>query len=444
MSNIALSGHFGFRRLYAFVAPAIVMQAFMSLYDIVDGLFVSNFVGITAFSALNLIWPLVAILGSIGYMIGAGGSALTAKLLGEGEVRNAHELFSFLIAVSFIGGLVVAGAGLLLVRPLASALGASGELFDLAVLYGSILMAGLPCFILQSAFESLFAASGKPKVGLAFIVTAGLTNFCLDALFIIVFGWGLAGAAMATVLGQTVGGVLPLIYFKRSKTALLKLVRPRSQFGKLGSICLNGSSELVGVASTNIVSMLYNLQLMEYVGADGVAAYGIITYLALVFAAVYFGYTMGSAPLISYQHGAQNASELKSLFKKSVITMLALGVMLTVLAHALSGPIADLFVNGNTQVKELTMQGFALFNWVFLIMGFNLFASALFTALGNGKVSALISFLRTLVFEVAAVLILPQFLGTNGIWVSMVVAEAIAFCFTTFFVLFLRKDYRYL
>jgi putative MATE family efflux protein len=444
MSNTALSGHFGFRRLYAFVAPAVVMQMFMSLYDIVDGLFVSNFVGITAFSALNLIWPLVAILGSIGYMIGAGGSALTAKLLGEGRVRDAHELFSFLVIVSLIGGLAVAAVGLLLVRPLAAGLGATGELFDLAVLYGSMLMAGIPFFLMQSAFESLFAAAGKPKAGLAFILAAGLTNFVLDALFIIVFGWGLAGAAAATIMGQMVGGALPLVYFRRSKTALLKLVRPPLQFGKLGGICLNGSSELVGVASTSIVSMLYNYQLMSYIGADGVAAYGIITYLALVFAAIYFGYTMGSAPLISYQYGAHNKTELKNLFKKSVITMLVLGVALTSLAHIIAGPIADLFVNGNVQVRELTMHGFSLFNWAFLVMGFNLFASALFTALGNGKVSALISFMRTLVFEVAAILVLPHFLGTDGIWISMVVSEAIAFAFTMFFVLYLRKDYDYL
>lgn len=444
MSNNALSGHFGFRRLYAFVVPAIVMQVFMSLYDIVDGLFVSNFVSITAFSALNLIWPLIAILGSIGYMIGAGGSALAAKLLGEGRIRDAHELFSFLVVVSIVGGIVVAGVGLLLVRPVASALGASGELLDLAVLYGSILVAGLPCFILQSAFESLFAAAGKSKAGLAFIVAAGITNFALDALFIIMFGWGLAGAALATVLGQTVGGVLPLIYFRCSKTALLKLVRPRMQFNKLGTICLNGSSELVGVASMSIVSMLYNLQLMRYIGANGVAAYGIITYLALVIAAVYFGYTMGVAPLISYQHGAQDEPELKNLFKKSVITVFVLGAVLTALAHLLSNPIADLFVSGNAQVKELTMQGFMLYNWAFLVMGFNLFASALFTALGNGKVSALISFMRTLVFEVGAVLVLPQFLGTSGIWLSMVVSEVVAFCFSLFFVLFLRKDYGYL
>lgn len=444
MSNIALSGHFGFRRLYSFVAPAIVMQIFMSLYDIVDGLFVSNFVGITAFSALNLIWPFIAILGSLGYMVGAGGSALTAKLLGEGKIQDAHELFSFIVVVSIAGGIVVAGVGLLLVRPLASALGASGELLDLAVLYGSILVACVPCYILQSAFESLFAAAGKPKAGLAFIVAAGLTNFILDALFIIVFGWGLAGAALATVIGQTVGGVLPLIYFRTSKTALLKLVRPHAQFRKIGALCLNGSSELVGVASMSFVSMLYNLQLMRYIGADGVAAYGIITYLALVFSAVYFGYTMGVAPLFSYQYGSQCKLELKNLFKKSVITMIVLGVTLTMLAHVISSPIADLFVSGNAQVKDITMEGFAYFNWVFLIMGFNLFASALFTSLGNGKVSALISLMRTLVFEVAAVLILPNFLGTVGIWVSMVVAEAVAFCFSAFFVLFLRKGYGYL
>ena len=313
---------------------------------------------------------------------------MAAKLLGENKIRDAHELFSFLAIVSILGGLVVAGLGLLLVRPLAILLGATDELLDLSILYGSILMAGIPCFLLQSAFESLFATAGKPQVGLGFIVAAGLTNFALDALFIIVFGWGLAGAAIATVLGQTVGGVLPLVYFRSSKTTLLKLIKPRALFGKLGGVCLNGSSELVGVASTSIVSMLYNYQLMTYVGADGVAAYGIITYLALVFAAVYFGYTMGSAPLISYQHGARNETELKNLFKKSVITMFALGVILTALAHLLAGPIADLFVNGNAHVKELTMHGFALFNWVFLIMGFNLFASALFTALGNGKVSA--------------------------------------------------------
>ncbi len=377
-------------------------------------------------------------------MLGAGGSALTAKLLGEKKIDDAHKLFSFLIVASVIAGLAIAALGLVLVKPVALALGATGELLDLAVLYGSILLMAIPCFILQSAFESLFAAAGKPKMGLIFIVAAGLTNFTLDALFIIVLNWGLAGAAIATVIGQCVGGVLPLIYFRKSKTSLLKLVKPRVQFKELGFVCANGSSELVGVASTSIVSMLYNFQLMRYIGADGVAAYGIIMYLAFIFAAVYFGYTMGSAPLISYQHGARSTNELKNLFKKSVITMLVLGITLTVAAHLLAAPITDLFVHENEQVKNLTLHGFSLFNWAYLLMGFNLFGSALFTALGNGKVSALISFMRTLVFEVAAVLVLPHFLGTDGIWLAMVTSEVIAFLFTTFFVFYLSKTYKYL
>ncbi len=441
--NIKISDHFTYGRLLRYTAPTAMMMVFTSIYGVVDGLFVSNFVGKEEFAALNLIYPLIMLLGSLGFMFGTGGTALVAKTMGEGDQRRANGLFSMLICVTFVVGLVCCAVVLLGARPVAAFMGASGSLLDSAVLYGSICALSLPFFMLQESFQSYLAAAGKPKVGLAVIVAAGVTNIVLDAVFILVFGWGLAGAAIATAASEVVGGLAPIAFFLGKRAETLRFCRPLFDLRALGRVCTNGSSELVANISMSLVSMLYNIQLMSYLGADGVAAYGVIQYLMWIFASLFMGFGIGSAPLISYQFGAKNTEELSNLFRKCFSTIAVLGVVLTVLALLIARPIAMLFVGYDQHVTELTTHALSIYSWVFLLCGFSLFGSAFFTALNNGLVSAVISFLRTLVFEVAAILILPQLFGEMGIWSAILVAEVMSFLITTSFVVGLRKSYGY-
>ncbi len=441
--KIQISDHFTFGRLLHYTAPTAMMTMFTSIYGVVDGLFVSNFVGKEEFAALNLIYPLIMLLASLGFMFGSGGTALVAKTMGEGNQRRANGLFSMLLCVTFAVGLVCCFVVLVGVRPVGVLLGASGTLLESAVLYGSICALSLPFFMLQESFQSYLAAAGKPKVGLAVIVLAGITNVVLDAVFILVFGWGLAGAAIATAASELVGGLVPIVFFVGKRAETLRLCRPLIDLRALGKVCTNGSSELVANISMSLVSMLYNYQLMNYLGADGVAAYGVIQYLMWIFASLFMGFGIGSAPLISYQFGAKNANELSNLFRKCFTVIAALGVLLTILALLIARPIAMLFVGYDQHVVELTTHALSIYSWVFLLCGFSLFGSAFFTALNNGLVSAVISFLRTLVFEVAAILVLPQLFGEMGIWSAVLVAEAMSFIITAVFIVGLRKTYGY-
>ena len=441
--KIKISDHFTFGRLLRYTAPTALMTVCTSIYGVIDGLFVSNFVGKEEFAALNLIYPLIMLFGALGFMFGSGGTALVAKTMGEGNQRRANGLFSMLICVTFVVGLACCVLILLGVRSAGSFMGASGSLLDSSVLYGSICTLSLPFFMLQESFQSYLAAAGKPKVGLAVIVLAGVSNIVLDALFILVFGWGLAGAAIATAVSEVVGGLVPIAFFLGNRAETLRFTKPLFDIRALGKVCVNGSSELVSNISMSLVSMLYNIQLMSYLGADGVAAYGVIQYLMWIFASLFLGFGIGSAPLISYQFGAKNTKELSNLFRKCFTVIAVLGVSLTVLALLIARPIALLFVGYDVHVTELTTHALSIYSWVFLLCGFSLFGSAFFTALNNGLVSAVISFLRTLVFEVAAILILPQLFGEMGIWSAILVAEVMSFIITASLIFALRKPYGY-
>ena len=440
---IQISDHFNSARLLRYTAPTALMMAFTSVYGVVDGLFVSNFAGKEAFSALNLIYPFIMLLGAIGLMFGTGGTALVAKTLGEGDTKRANGIFSMIVYAVLVTGVVGAVVGLLGVRPIGEMLGASGTLLDAAVLYGAINAVGLPFLMMQQASQSFMSAAGKPRLGLFIIVAAGIANIVLDALFIVVFGWGIAGAAIATVASQVIGGLAPLVYFARPNSSTLRLGKPVVDLHALGKACLNGSSELVSNIAMSLVSMLYNYQLMRYIGADGVAAYGVIQYVVWIFLSLVMGFAMGSSPLISYQYGARNKAELGGLFKRCLRIVLIANVTLTVLAQLLARPVALLFVGYDADVTQLTYEALSIYSFVFLFSGISIFGSAFFTALNNGLVSAAISFLRTLVFETTAVMVLPMLLGEMGIWCAILVAEAVSVVITCLFLVKLRRDYGY-
>lgn len=441
--NIQLSEHFTYKKLLQFVLPSIVMMIFTSIYSIVDGLFVSNFVGKTAFSSLNLIYPLLMGLGSLGFMIGTGGSAVIGIALGEQRKEDANRYFSMLVYVTILGGIFLSCLGLIFIRPIALAMGATDNLLGDCLTYGRILLVSLTAFMLQNVFQSFFVTAEKPQLGLAISVISGVTNFILDYLFIVVLKMGIAGAAAATAMGQVLGAVFPVIYFIRQNNSLLQLVRTRFEGRVLLRACANGSSELMTNLSSSLVNILYNIQLLKFVGEDGVAAYGVIMYAAFIFAAIFFGYSIGSAPLISYHCGAGNSCELKNLFRKSLTLISIWGILLTLLAELFSAPLSGIFVRYDAELLNLTCRGFRIFAIVFLIMGLNVFGSSFFTALGNGAVSALISFLRTLVFQILAIFTLPVFLDVDGIWLSMMAAELLTLVVTIGFFVKMRGRYHY-
>lgn len=441
--RIQLSEHFTYGKLLRFTFPSIVMMIFTSIYSVVDGLFVSNFVGKTSFAAVNLVYPVLMILGTIGFMIGTGGTAIVAKTLGQGSREEANQYFSLLVCAAAAGGTVISLLGLLFIRPVSAALGAQGVMLEDCVLYGRIILAANPFFVLQLVFQSFFVSAEKPKLGLAVIVGAGLTNIVLDALLVAVFRFGLAGAAAATAMSQVVGGLTPVVYFLRKNNSLLRLTRPKFSGWVLVKACANGSSELMSNVSSSLVSILYNFQLMRLAGEDGVAAYGAIMYVSFIFAAVFLGYAIGSAPVVSYHYGAEHSDELKSLLRKSTVLTAAAGAAMAVIGAAVSAPLARLFVGYDQDLYELTVRGFQLYALSYLVCGFNIFGSAFFTALNNGLASAVVSFLRTLVFQCASVLILPVFLDIDGIWLAISVAEAAALAVTLILLAKYRKVYGY-
>lgn len=441
--NIQLSSHFTYKKLLRFTLPSIVMMIFTSIYGVVDGFFVSNFVGKTSFAAVNFIMPFLMMLGAVGFMFGTGGSALISKTMGEGKNEKAQKLFSLFVYVSAVCGVLIAVLGILFLGPVASLLGAEGAMLENCVTYGRIILAALPAYILQYEFQSFFVTAGKPQLGLAVTVAAGVTNMVLDALFVAVLPFGLTGAAAATAISQMVGGIVPLIYFGRSNSSLLQLTKTEFDGKSLRKACANGSSELMSNISMSTVSMLYNVQLMRYAGEDGVAAYGVLMYVNMIFLAAFIGYSVGMAPLVGYHYGAGNHKELGSLLKKSLTIIGICSVLMTTCGELLARPLALLFVGYDQELLSLTLRGFVIFSLSFLFAGVAIFGSAFFTALNNGLVSALIAFLRTLVFQVAAVLILPLLWGIDGIWASIVVAELLAAIVTVIFLVSQRKKYYY-
>lgn len=442
--KIKLSDHFTYSKLLRFVFPSIIMMVFTSIYGVVDGLFVSNFAGKTAFASINLVMPFVMILGGIGFMIGTGGTALVSKVLGEGKKEKANEIFTMMIIFTLLLGALLSVIGVISMPWVAKFLGATEEMMADCVLYGRIVTGFTVAFMLQNVFQSFLIAAEKPKLGLLATVLAGIANMALDAIFIIVFKWGVAGAAIATGLSQCVGGIFPLIYFLRKNSSLLRLTKTKLEIKPILNACGNGSSELMSNISSSVVSMICNFQLMKYVGEDGVSAYGVLMYVQFIFVAIYIGYAIGCAPITGYHFGARNHNELKNMLRKSSFLSAVSGVVLTILAIALSSPLAKLFVGYDKELYELTRHAFRLFAYSFLLAGFNIFTSSFFTALNNGAVSAAISFMRTLIFQTSSVLILPIFLGVDGIWWAITVAEFFAFILSLIFLFAKRKKYNYI
>ncbi len=419
------------------------MMVFTSIYGVVDGFFVSNFAGKTPFAAINLIMPFVMVIGGMGFMIGTGGTALVSKVLGEGDRKKANEFFTMMIIFVLILAAVVSALGIAFIRPVAKFLGADEQMMGYCVVYGRIVIGFSAAFMLQNVFQSFLIAAEKPKLGLITILAAGCTNMVLDALFVGVFKWGVAGAAVATGISECVGGCIPLIYFIMPNKSLLRVVKTKLDIKAILQACGNGSSELMSNISSSVVGMLYNIQLGRLAGENGIAAYGVLMYVQFVFIAIFIGYSIGVAPIIGYNYGAQNYAELKSMRKKSMLIMGVLGVILSAVAFCFAKPLAKIFVSYDAELLALTVRAFKIYAIHFLLCGFNIFASSFFTALNNGGVSAAISFLRTLVFQSAAVIMMPIMFGVNGIWWAVVVAEVCAFIISTTFLIIKRKKYNY-
>lgn len=441
--NIQLSEHFTYGKLLKFTFPSIIMMVFTSIYGVVDGVFVSNFVGSESFAAVNLIMPFLMILGAIGFMLGTGGSALVAFILGTGDGQKANRVFSLMVYVLIVlGGIFMVG-GILFMEPMARLLGADEAMLPVCVQYGRILMLGLIPFMLQNTFQSFLVTAERPHFGLYITIAAGVTNMVLDALFVGVFRWGVAGAAAATVISQIVGGGIPLVYFICPNKSKLRLGKTKMDFRMLGKAAANGSSEFMTNVSMSLVNMLYNWQLMRLIGAQGVAVFGIIMYVSFIFAAIFIGYSMGSAPVIGFHYGAGNKEELKGLFRKSLWILLVFSVVLTGLAMILAKPLAMIFVAYDAELLELTKRALTIYSLSFLMSGFNIFASSFFTALNDGLTSALISFGRTLMFQVASVLLLPLIFDVDGIWAAVILAEGLALILSAACVIRNRKKYGY-
>ena len=443
-TQIQLSDHFTYGKLLRFVFPSIIMMIFTSIYGVVDGLFVSNFAGKTSFAAINLIMPFVMVLGGIGFMIGTGGTALVSKVLGKGDRAQASRYFSIMVLFTVIVGVLLTVFGVTFMEPVALFLHATPQMLPDCVLYGRIVIGFTTAFMLQNVFQSFLIAAEKPKLGLAATVAAGVTNMALDALFIAGFHWGVAGAAIATGISQCVGGLFPLIYFLRPNSSKLRLVRTRLELRPILNACGNGSSELMSNISSSIVGMIYNFQLLKYLGEDGVSAYGVLMYVQFIFVAIFIGFSIGSAPIVGFHYGAQNHAELKKMLKMSTRLMCGAGVVLTFLAMVLASPLAKLFVGYDEGLYTLTCHAFRLFSFAFLFAGFNIFASSFFTALNNGFISAAISFLRTLVFQTSSVILLPLLFDVDGIWYAITVAEVFATIISVIFLFAKRKKYQYM
>lgn len=440
---IRLSDHFTFGKLMRFTLPSIIMVVFTSIYSIVDGFFVSNFVGKTAFAAVNFAMPLLMILGCVGFMFGTGGSALISKFLGEGKSEKANETFSFVVYAAAASGTLLAVLGEIFVSPILSLMGAEGELLEQATLYSRIYLIGLPFYVLQFEFQCLFVTAEKPKIGLFVTLASGFANMILDAVLVMVFEWKAAGAAVATVVSMLVGGIIPLFYFGRKNRSLLKLTRCGFDKSVLFKTCTNGSSEFLSNVSTSFVSMLYNLQLMKYAGEDGVSAYGVLMYVAMIFQAIFIGYSVGAAPVVGYNFGAQNKEELRNVLRRSLVIIGIAAFLMFGAGELLSRPLAMLFVGYDAALMEMTDHAFRIFSFSFLMCGFTIYTSSFFTALNDGLISALVSILRTLVFQVICVIVFPLIWKLDGIWISIVAAEVMAIVFSFVFLKIKRGKYGY-
>ena len=441
--KIQLSDHFSYSKLIKFTLPTIAMMIFTSIYGVVDGVFVSNCVGSDAFAAVNLIMPIIMILGSVGFMIGTGGSAIVSKTLGEGKKEKANEYFSMLVYLCVVSGVILSVIGIIFTGPIAVLLGAKGSIAKDCVTYGRTVFFMLTGLFLQNAFQSFLVVAEKPKLGLFVTVLAGFTNMFLDFLFVYVLRFGVFGAALATGISQFVGSVIPIIYFASGKNNVLKLIKCRFNKDIIIKTCINGSSEMVTNMSMSLVNILYNMQLMKYIGTNGVVAYGIIMYVGFIFVGTYMGYAVGSAPVISYHYGAGNKDELKNLFKRSLTIIIVSSVVMTLIAEIIAGYLAGIFVSYDNNLLELTTEAIRIYAVSYLISGINIFASSFFTALNNGVVSAVISFMRMFVFQIVMILLLPVVLGISGIWTAVIAAEVLSVVISVMFLVKNRKKYSY-
>ncbi|MCQ2381811.1 MAG: MATE family efflux transporter [Clostridia bacterium] len=442
--GIKISDHFTYRKLIKFCIPPIIMMIFTSIYSVVDGFFVSNFAGQVAFNAVNLIFPFIMIFGGVGFMIGSGGTALIGKTLGQGQREKANQYFSMIIILTFIVGIILTVTGVVCIRPVARLLGAEGKTLEECVIYGRIVLSFIICFMLQNVFQVILPLAERQKLGLIFNLAAGAANIILDALFVGVFKWGIVGAGFATGISETIAGILPIFYFlSKRNTSLLRLTKTKLEFKPMLQACGNGISELFSNISGSIVSIVYNLQLLKYAGDNGVSAYGVLMYVQFIFIAIFIGYTIGSSPVISYHYGAENHNELKGLLRKSLLLNFLVGIVMMVLAFSLSTPFAKIFVGYNPELLDMTAHAFRIISINFIIIGVNIFISSFFTALNNGIVSAVISVLRTLGFKLFAAILLPIWLGVEGIWLSITFAEAMALVISVTFLLIKKRKYQY-
>lgn len=442
--KIKLSEHFSYGKLLKFTAPSIAMLIFTSIYCVVDGFFVSNFVGKTSFAALNFIMPFLMIISSLGFMLGAGGSALIAKTQGEGDSERANRYFSLLVYLGLASGFVFGILGIIFIRPVAVLIGAEGQLLEDAVVYGRIILSVLPLFMMQMQFQSYFITAEKPTLGLAVTAISGVANMLLDALLMAIFPLGIVGAALATAISQAVGGIIPLVYFFSKNSSTLSLGKTRWYGAAVFRTVTNGSSELMSNVSMSLVGMLYNIQLLNYAGENGIAAYGVLMYVNYIFISAFLGYSTGVAPIISYHFGAANKFELKSILKKSSVIIFIGSLTMLALSFILASPLSALFVGYDETLYNLTLHGFRTVAFSFLFSGFAIFGSGFFTALNDGLSSATISFLRTLLFQTGAVIVLPLVFDIDGIWYSIIAAELMAVIVTLIFVVAKRKKYGYL
>lgn len=442
-NTIKLSNHFTYKKLLRFTVPSIVMMICTSMYGVIDGIFVSNYIGKTSLAAINFIMPVLYIFAMFGYMFGAGGSALVSKTLGEGDKKRANGLFSLFVYISIIFGVFMTIFGYFFMEPLVRWFGADGELLEQSLVYGHIFILALTAWILLYVFQLFFITAEKPKLGLWVTIASGVTNIVLDALFIVVFEWGIAGAAAASAIGQLVGGVFPIIYFARKNSSILRLTKPVIDFKAIFQGFANGSSELVSGMSASFGSILYNVQLLKYAGENGVAAYGVLMYISMIVTSIFNGYSSGIVPVIGYHYGARNHDELKSLLKKSIIVVGLFSTSIFTLSELLAYPIAKLYVGYDEELMRITTHGFFVYSFAFLFMGMAVFASSFFTALNNGTVSAMVAFLRTLVFETTAIIMLPIIFGVDGIWGSVVLAELMAAVVGIGFIHKMRTRYCY-
>lgn len=441
--EINLSEHFTYKKLIKFTLPTVIMMIFTSIYGVVDGVFVSNVVGSNAFASINLIMPAIMIIGTIGFMIGTGGSAIISKTLGESDNKKANRQFSMLIYLEIILGIIFTVISLIVLEPVAKLLGATQDMMNDCLIYGRILLIGMTAYMLQNSFQSFMVVAEKPTLGLVISIISGITNMVLDFLFMCVFKWGIAGAGFATIISQFVGAIIPMIYFARKNSTMLKLGKTKFELSTIIKTCTNGSSEMVTNLSMSVVNILFNMQLMKFAGANGVSAYGIIMYVGFIFTGTYMGYSIGTAPIVGYHYGSNNTDELKSLLSKSIKLLGIIAIIMTALAEILAKPLASIFVSYDKELLEMTINAIRLYSLSYIISWFNIYASSFFTALNNGFISALISFLRTLVFQIICILILPAIWEINGIWLSVGVAEVLSIIVSVICFIKNKKKYEY-